>query len=460
MLDNNEMNKNINNDLENWTTDIDLSGDENLSSDTNTDSLLDDDLLTEWEWVVSLQELRKKEWWKNLKTKILWIASIIMFVIFIWVYGVYYFLELSLSDERVEWYDKDYMEFVWKNILSSEDTYSVLDWWSSDYNSRTKWMQSYIMNKWVFFYQKKESVKDFVSKEKNKFSKLIRETNNIKQSIVKYKFLPKDLTGVVKNIKLLPILLTLNSIKLYITDYIYIETGRFKTDILSKVENDNKNYSIINNACKWQLPSMIKTDILKLRELWVKTYLNDIVFNYMYVDPSRYMKTDTFADKNFIHNFSEQNESVITKRVSVLKKCGLSISKEELQSKYIMILADVYKKTNELFEDDVDLDTLPVDINLLSYEPEKQVLAFNVKISVREWESKVSVVKLATDIITLLRESRLIIWSTIWFDKLKVSKVVTRTVNWKKVYDTTNLVFKTSVQDDVNVEVTDVELNK
>jgi len=442
-IDNNEINNDLELNQQNWNND-----------------LLDDDLLNEWDWVKSLKELRKKENDKNKLNNILKGIFILVFLLFIWVYWMYKFFEITSSEKEIWEYEKQYVDFIWKNFFSSVDAESF-DNNSTDPFSRAKNMKSYIENKWILFYDKIESLKNFYSQIDSSYKTNMNSINNLHTSLVKYKFLPKELKWVLKDIKLTPILLTLESIKLYIIDYVYLKTWEFDYKILDNVKDKNANYAYLNSKSNWRLASYIKKDIQSLRELWVKVYLQDIVFNYMYRD----LDSDKFSKEYFITSFYNENKSLLDKRCWIKndkwnKKCSnfWNISLNEFVSKYISIIWDIYKQTLALFNSS-DKKTLPVDISLLNYDPKTQMLSFRIKIMLKEWLTDISVVNLATKIITLLRESRLIIWKDISINKIRVNNIIIRN-NWRKVYKATNLTFRTSVQSEVNVEVTDSILNK
>jgi len=459
MINNNDLEK----ELWAWTSEeqvdeqVKKDNEANLNEELD-DALLDEDLL-EGEWVKSLDELRKQQQNKWVVNKILYWLVAILFIAFMIVLGVYYFLKLSLSDKKAEGFEQEYMNlvdtYILKNISNEDTNFSV----SSLNEKNVVKLKKFMENKWVFFYKKQDLVSKITGKELNLFNKEVKNIEKVKKILIKYRFLPKELSEVLEDIKITPILLTLSSIKLYITDYVYLKTGKFEEYVLSYVKKYNPAYSKLDKKLKGQLAQFIVNDIQSLRELWVKTYLSDIVFNYMYIDPNKYWKVDKFANNYFINDFYNNYKNVLDKTYLRAKKINPKISKKEFIWNYIMVLASVYNRTNELFST-LEPSSLPVDINLLSYEPKDQTLSFNVKISLKEWETRISVVKLATNIITLLRESRLIIWENINFDNLKVTKLIIRTPNGKKVYDTTNLIFKTSVQNSVNVEVTDVTFGK
>jgi len=87
------------------------------------------------------------------------------------------------------------------------------------------------------------------------------------------------------------------------------------------------------------------------------------------------------------------------------------------------------------------------------------VLSFSVKLLLENkfinWKN-ISIISLASKIIYLLRESRLIIGKDIKQNKLSVNKT-TKKIAWqKKYYNSINLSFSTSVQSNVNVEVSDI----
>jgi len=85
-------------------------------------------------------------------------------------------------------------------------------------------MNDFIDDSSILFYQKQFSKKQFITKQFASYNSILKNVKDNQELLVKYKFLPKDLSILIKDIRMMPILLTLNSIKIYMIDYVYIET--------------------------------------------------------------------------------------------------------------------------------------------------------------------------------------------------------------------------------------------
>lgn len=428
----------------------------NLDSD-----LFDDDLLSEGEWVTSISNLKKNKTTKlNLRNRFFIRLLIFFTIIFILFYGVKYFFDITLKKTQLTEFEKTYIKFVDENILtyfkSQSWTSKVFDNKSSNTTERIKSIDSYIEDPWIIFYQKQDYKNDLL---KSLLSWYNDSLNNIKKNqelLVKYKFLPKELDKLLKDIRIIPILLTLNSIKIYMIDYVYIKTWIFKTEILDYIINRSTilNQFTINRT---ELEISLIEDIQKLRESWVNSYLKNIKFNYMYSEWNK------LINNYFVVKFYEEFREIIDNRAKNLwlkiKDSNGNLTNEgnRFISSYISLIKNVYDRTNELF-DKQDINQLPVNVNLLSYDPWTQMLSFNVEIILEErYNINTSVIEIVTDLVSLLRESRLVIWENIKMNNIKVQKV-TEFIWWSQVtYNKTNLLFNTSVQSNVNVEVTDIE---
>jgi len=85
-------------------------------------------------------------------------------------------------------------------------------------------MNNFIDDPSILFYQKQFAKEQFMNKQLNLYNTTLADIKNNQELLVKYKFPPKDLSVLIKNIRMMPILLTLNSIKIYMIDYVYIKT--------------------------------------------------------------------------------------------------------------------------------------------------------------------------------------------------------------------------------------------
>jgi len=429
-------------------------------------NLLDDNLINEGEWITSINELKNKYnkyIWLNKQNKILIVFLSFLLIFFILLFNINYFFSLSLKTSNLTESEKNYMNFIYKYIIKTLFQNNTDEWKlkqfddkSHDINTRIKNMNSYIDNKYILFYKKKESQKIFIKDEIALYNKILADIKNNQESLIKYKFLPEELSKFIKDIRIMPILLTLNAIKIYMIDYVYIQTWRFEEEILSSVLS---NSSILNEftISEKELEISLVQDIQQIRESWVNLYLQDIKFNYMYD------KLDnSLADKYFIDKFYNNFKDIIEKRAEKLwiniKDSKGNFTNEWIKFiwNYIYLIESIYDKTDELFENK-DINQLPVNVNLLSYDPEKQILSFDVEIMLQnQYKAKTSVVEIATNLVSLLRESRLVIGSNIKIDNIKVQQV-SENIWWLDItFDKTSLSFNTSVQSKVNVEVTDM----
>jgi len=423
------------------------------------DNLFDNELLTEWDWVVTLEKLRKRKrvklTWKN---KFLVFFSVLLSVLLLITYGIYYFFVITLKKNPTD-FDKQYLSLVKEYVLpyviwtiKTNKNAFIINENDTIINSCLE-IKKYLNNPWIIYYEKTDNKSEFLTEYKNKLEKKYSEINKYKDLLIKYKFLPKELSDLIKDIKIMPILITLNSIKIYITDYVFIKSGLFKEKIFDYVVDRSSflwKYSFIS---KEQLYDIIVEDIQKFREIWVNIYLKDVLFNYMY-DWS-----DKLIDKYFLNDFYYKFNNLIDNRYEFIKQKDYSNqldNKTDFISNYVYLLQLIYDRTNNLFNMK-ELLFMPVDIQLISYDPTTESLTFNVKIILSDdILEKISVVDLASNVVTLLRESRLIMWKDIKFSKIKVNKTTKKVWGYKLTYKTTNLTFTTLVQSNVNVEVTDV----
>lgn len=446
-------------------TDKNLSDDALLkdqkTEEANDSEFFDDDFLTEWEWVQSIKNLRKKSskfWWLR---KIIGVFIFIFTILAIVLYSVNYFFLISLKWKDINSFESQYIEFVKSNILKhfdKTDTSESLD--SSgekDYTKRASWMNQYLSNSSIPFYQKNFAKWKFVQDSLLSFNSNNSKLESTKSLLVRYRFLPKDLDYLMKDIRILPILSALNSINIYMIDYVYLQIWKFNRDILlhalrrSSITNE---FSYINAI---QISKFVSEDIQKMWEAWVNFYLKNIKFNYMYSE----WDSDSFVARYYTNEFSRKFWDILNDRIEYLGNLDWSTMRwnkqeqEKFKLHYINLIKDIYSRTNQLIENQ-EINNLPISVTLLSYDPQTQMLSFNVKISLEDqYNARVSVIKIATDLVSLLRQSRLILWSDISIKDIKV-KQTNKIVWWAKIlYHETDLLFKTFVQSDNNIEVSD-----
>ena len=430
--------------LLNKSVDMEEKNNEKLDKD-----LLDDDLLDEGDWITSIKQLKKKDNKLSKQNKVLiWVLVVLVVVSFL-LFNFKYFFDITLRWNHLTSFEQTYLNAVKNYVLkyitntsSSGKQFYKKNWSPSVIASN---MNNFIDDPSILFYQKQFAKEQFITNEFILYNKILKKIKDNQELLVKYKFFPKALSVLIKDIRMMPILLTLNSIKIYMIDYVYIQTWRFVNEILSPVLV--KSPILRNtNVNKTELEISLIEDIQKIRESWVNLYLENIKFNYMH---------SSLSDKYFSYKFYEQFKNIIDNRVEKLWLDDQS--RKNFIWNYIFLIKDVYDKTNELFEKQ-DINQLPVNIKLISYDPSTQTLSFNVQIMLEDkYNAKTSVIKIATNLVSLLRESRLIIWSNIKMDNIKVQKVSKNIWGSKITFDETSLLFKTSVQSKVNVEVTDIE---
>ena len=168
-----------------------------------------------------------------------------------------------------------------------------------------------------------------------------------------------------------------------------------------------------------------------------------------------YSSDDVFANSYFIKEFRDKFKNILNSDYSWFKNYYPNISKDEFYSRYIMLVKQVYDRTFSLFNQD-QTEFMPVDVQLINYDPKTERLTFSIRLMLSpEIVSKVTPVNLMSNIVTLLRESRLIIGKDIKYDWLKVNSMTKMVWGYKIVYQTTEKKFVSSVQSPVNIEVTD-----
>ena len=437
---------------------INLDGNHNeWNPDANTDfaNLVDDDLLNDGVWVESIDNLKKRVQPISVKTKILWYLVLILSIITGFTYAVYYFFYLTLQPQgSLNEYQKLYLSFIKENIISLISTIGntqSVDSYITFKNPLKKSIElkKVFSDKSVQFYTKLTMKGQLNKKIYSKLNNFLSEKKKYQNLLIKYKYYSQDLEWIVKEIKILPILLSLNSIKVYITDYVFIKSWLFDKKIWSFVYPRSSfawKYTAISSL---ELEQKVIDTLIKLRDTGVAIYLKNIYFNYMY------SSDDILANSYFINEFKIRFEKVFDSDYRWFSIYYPNISKKDFISSYIMLIKSIYDRTLSLYNS-ADNEFMPVDVQLISYNPNTEQLSFTVKLMLSsEIATKVDPVNLMSNIVTLLRESRLIIWKDIKYDGMKVNQV-TKMVWWYKiVYKTTEKKFISSVQSPVNVEVTD-----
>jgi len=437
--------------------------DTNLDELNDIDSLLDEDL-EEWEGITSLNQLKKKKV-KLTKLNKIFIWLFIFFIIIFWlIYSVFYYFKMTLSNSKNDFWN-NYLKYVNQYVLSNfvhlKNWSNALDDHDEDVFKRAQNMNNYIVNPWVFFYNKKDKKNKFLSKSSNDIIRKLKDIETLKQNIVRYKYINKSLTNIIQSNKIMPILITLNAIKLYFTDYVFIKINEFDNNILNTAIQNNiwSNSSLVNFASLYRnvFYSYVKEDIKKFWEEWVEIYLTNITFNYMYNNNSNWWIN--IWSSVFLNKFKNRFQKELNYRYNQIINKGINMDKTKFERDYINLFAWIYWETKQ-FLDNSDINLLPINTQLLSYNAKNEMLSFSIKLLiwtnvVKNTNWKVTVIWLATDIISLLRESRLIIWKDIKANNLEVSKK-TMNIWWKKIVkNMVTLNFSTSVQSQVNVEVTD-----
>ncbi len=421
--------------------------------DTNPEM---DDLLADLEddWGIdSIQKITKTKEKISWKTKLVWYLTLLLIFLIIILGGTYYFFLFSVKpQDNLTLYESMYVNTI-KSILlkvfsSSNFSVSVN---SKDVPIKQDInIKSYLQNPWILFYDKLK----FKELLKNQNYSLIKSNyNDLKKYqnlLVQYKFFPKELQSVVKNIRILPILTTLNSIKLYVTDYVYIKSWLFKQQIFDFVYTRSKfpgKYRLISSN---ELLDYIESDIQYFKDQGTYEYLKNIYFNYMYTSD------DTLANSYFVNNFQNIFADRLNDRYNQFKRIYPFLDKNKFITDYVEFIKNVYARTLNLGKN-LESEFLPVDVQLLSYDPKSENLSFSIKLMLSpEISSKIWVIQLLSDIVTLLRESRLIIWKNISYNTVKVKKITKRVGGYKLSFITASQKFVTSVQPKVDLEVTDI----
>jgi len=438
----------------------------NLDELNDIDNLLDDDL-EEWEGITGLGNLKKKKIKLNKLNKFFIWLIIFLIIIFWLIYSVFYYFQMTLSNSRNSFWDM-YLKYVNQYVLSNFISLNIWDNKTFDNNNkdtfkRAQDMNNYIIDPWVIFYKKKDEKNKFLSKSLVDITKKLKDIDTLKQNIVKYKYINEWLTNIIQNNRIMPILITLNAIKIYFTDYVFIKINDFDDKILntaiqSKSDSNSKLTNFIS-LYRSVFNSYVKEDIKKFWEEWVKIYLTNITFNYMYNNNDNWWIN--IWSSVFITQFKNKFEKELNYRYNQIVNKWFDIDKDKFKKEYINLFAWIYWETKD-FLDNSEINLLPINIRLLSYDAKDEKLSFTIKLliwtdNIRKTNWKVTTIWLATDMISLLRQSRLIIWKNIKADKMKVSKK-TMKIWWKQIFkEMITLNFSTSVQSKVNVEITDIE---
>ncbi len=411
-----------------------------------------EDLMDEWDGIWSIQSSFKKEEITK-KTKLLWYLNLFLFILFILILGVYYFIVLTLKPiDSLNDYERYYVNFS-KSLLK-------LVWNTSEFDislspsvasiALSSKINTFIKSPSVIFYDKLNFKDAF---EKDSYSKISSSFNTYKRYtslLAKYKFFPQELQNIVQDIRVLPILTTLNSIKLYVTDYVLIKSDLFSDKIFNFVYPRNIFSTRYSSIPQDILLSTLKEDIQYFQDKWAYIYLTTVYFNYMYNDDDL---SKLFFNKRFIDTFKTR----LNYTYKILHSFLPNVDKNQFIGDYVNLIKDVYQRTITLNKE-FKTEQLPVDVKLLSYNPKTQKLTFSIKVMLSpEMVSKIDIVQLFSDVVTLLRESRLIIGKDIAYNNLRIKKLIKRVAGYKVTYFTAEQRFQTSVQPKIDIEVTDTK---
>jgi len=414
-----------------------------------------DDLLADLEddWGIDpIQKFRKEKQEISLRTKVLGYVSVFLLIIGIFVFGFYYFLSLSLKPKnQFTGFEQQYVKFVKNSILSIFSTSnSTVNMNLAQPTITAINLHKYFSDPKTVVYDKLRFKEYFSNQHYQKIQKAYSELKKYQDMLVKYRFFPKELQDIIKDIKVLPILTTLNAIKLYVTDYVYIKAWLFKSQIFDFVYTRSKfpgKYWLISFD---DLLKYIESDIQYFKDQGAYEYLKNIYFNYMYDS------NDTLSNSYFVNKFKNIFFNRLLERYKDFKQKYSNLDKNQFMVDYIELIKNIYSRTLSL-QKDSNIWVLPVDVQLLSYNPNSEELAFSIKLMLAsEISSKIWPVQLLSDIVTLLRESRLIIGKTISYDNVKVKKITKRIWGYKLNFVSADQKFVTSVQPQVDLEVTDV----
>ena len=409
------------------------------------------DLDDEW-GIDSIQFHRIEKKPLSKKTKLfIWLFGFLL-VIAILLQAVYLFLSLSLKpSNKLNEYEKMYLNVV-KSLMVSVlgNTENFEGFSSKDPLQSAIKLKDYIKNPWVVFYDKLSTKEQIQQTYFNKISKNNQTIKKYQDLLAKYKFFPKELQDIVKDIRLLPILTALNSIKVYVTDYVYIKSWLFSDKIFDYVYQRNNVFVSKYSISKLQLQKIVENDLQYFKDQGTYLYLQTIYFNYMY------FSADKLADSYLVNMFSKVFEKRLEQTYEILSTYySANLSKEQFLKDYISLIKAIYQRTLSL-EQQSDVEILPVDVQLLSYNPQTKQLSFSIKLMLSpDLSSKVSPVNLLSNIVNLLRESRLIIGKTIKYNNVKVKKVAKKIGGYKLTFNSIDQTFTTLVQQRVDVEVTD-----
>ena len=419
-----------------------------------------DDLLDDSGWVESIKNLKIKKQLLSAQTKILWILDaflLVILIVVIWIYNFLVFVNKpydQLTPFQTEYTDniklliKKFKTIFSKSQISNMNDIKWVDFSKKSY-TQVENLKKYVNSNDIMFYDKFE----FKNKFENSFFDIIPKLNSdlskYQKLLVKYKFFPNELQAIVKDIKILPILTTLNSIKLYVIDYVYIKWWFFNDKIFNYVYTRNSFLNKYWTIDKKMLFKVIINDLKYFKDQWAYIYLKTIYFNYMY-DPS-----DNLAKSYFVDTFKKVFSDHLKRTFLVFKKYIPNLDDSEFEKDYILFISKIYERTLSL-QQQSESDILPVDVQLISYNPNTEQLSFLIKIMIPSDISwKTSPVSLFSDIVTLLRKSRLIIWKTIKYNNIKVKEITKRVWWYKFTFLSANQKFTTSVQPKVEVEVSD-----
>lgn len=324
---------------------------------------------------------------------------------------------ISLINENISsilllfWYDNN----LWSDIDTQSINLENIDVWSL-----SNVVNEYIDNKTITYLNKKESLKNEFTKIFTKISQNKENINKIKNDILKFAYLSKEIDDILDWNQIMNALISVESIKLFTALKILSYNSSFINELSNSIwiQKDKLVLRMNKYIEKW--------------EWFVQAYIK-----YCYLNPIE------SQDCSLIDDFS--NFLIVTLKTK-------EEFKEFDKQKFIYILGTVFEK--------LESPISPIKIVLNRLDPKNNKLSFSIDINtfkddvfdivqnenILDNTSTLPHVYIIQQLTNMLRESHYIIWEDIKLDKLELEN------NKIKVWDLEFLAITSKFKFDIPIQ--------
>ncbi len=365
------------------------------------------------------------------KLRLVWYVVFILLLIAIVLYGIGLHFQLKYKNLELNTVQQFLVDKLWtyvipyiENYIGNQDV-EQLDINIDDISSKNKneiyeKIVQYLSNQKIDYFTKYTYMTEFVKQLNEALKKEYEVIQKLEKDLRDYAFLPKEIADILDESDVQGIILTINSIKLYL-----ISTQR----IDSPKDLDRLKYIMRSEISNYRLISSVKDRLQRgefLVRKFLEIYLTSLDATKAEYDFINYVKFYTLLNET---NFDERSAKI-----------------------YYNFLRAAYKRLNSEINPSII-------INFNSFDPKKKEMSFSIEVNTDIGNVDVDNVyqyhiNKIVSLLNMIRWSRLIIWENIDVRKLKVN-IKKDKYAANKQYLNTVLSFTVKMQPDVQREIYD-----